>query len=70
MKEINLKVKGMTCHHCVKKVSEALRGVNGIISADVDLDDGIAYLETDEQVFDIEFAKKAVLSAGYYIEDI
>lgn len=70
MKEINFKVKGMTCHHCVKTVSDALRGVKGIISADVDLDDGMAYLEADELVFNVEAAKEAVASAGYLLEDV
>lgn len=69
MKEIDLKVSGMTCQHCVKTVKEAFRTIDGLINVDIDLDDGMAYLEIDEHVFNIEIAKKAVLSAGYQIED-
>lgn len=33
-----LRVSGMHCQHCAKAVREAVTGVPGVLSADVDLD--------------------------------
>jgi len=37
-----LKIKGMSCHHCVNSVRAALEAVPGVESAQVDLATGIA----------------------------
>ena len=34
---IKLKIRGMTCDHCVEHVARALRSVDGVESAEVDL---------------------------------
>ncbi len=40
MSEITLRIKGMTCGHCVAAVTQALQSVNGVESAQVDLEKG------------------------------
>ncbi len=40
-----LKIEGMTCEHCQKAVKGALEGVEGVTSAQVDLEAGLAKVE-------------------------
>ena len=56
MKTTTLSIIGMTCNNCVKHVSEALKAVPGVRSADVDLATGLAVVEG-------EAAEKALIEA-------
>ena len=58
----NLKVEGMTCHHCVMAVTKALESVSGVRSAKVDLDAGSAEVEGDA---DLDAMIAAVQEEGY-----
>lgn len=40
-----LKIKGMTCGHCVASVKKALEGVQDVSKVDVDLNSGEAIIE-------------------------
>ena len=62
-----LKVEGMMCQHCVKHVKEALEGVCGVASADVDLESGTAVAHCDTSVSD-EALLAAVRAADYACE--
>ena len=41
----HLKITGMTCGHCVRAVTGALKGVPGVKGAEVDLKGGSATVE-------------------------
>lgn len=58
----NLKVEGMTCHHCVMAVTKALESVDGVRSAKVDLDGGSAAVEGEA---DLHAMIAAVQEEGY-----
>lgn len=45
-----LTVQGMTCDHCQKAVKSALEGVDGVMSAQVDLESGRARVEGSADV--------------------
>ncbi len=60
---IELKVDGMTCDHCVRAVTEAISGVDGVTGANVDLDAGAATV-TGEGV-DLAAVVAAVVEEGY-----
>jgi copper chaperone len=45
-----LKVEGMSCSHCVRSVSEALKGVSGVSMASVNLELGRAEIAHDPTV--------------------
>ena len=60
---IELKVDGMTCDHCVRAVTEAISGVDGVTEASVDLDAGAATV-TGEGV-DLAAVVAAVVEEGY-----
>lgn len=63
---IELKVKGMSCQHCVKAVSEALASVPGVSRVvSVELDSGRALVEGDAEP---EALASAVAEAGYEAE--
>jgi copper chaperone len=42
---LNLKITGMTCGHCVRSVTGALKSVRGVKGAEVDLKSGTAKVE-------------------------
>ena len=57
-------VDGMMCQNCVRHVKHALEGVEGVISANVDLDSKTAEIEMDHEVAD-DVLLNAVKEEGY-----
>ena len=52
MKKIEMRIEGMSCEHCVATVREALTGVEGVVSVEVLLDEGLALIEAQDTVSD------------------
>ena len=65
MAKLTLKVSGMTCGHCQKRVETALTQVPGVFGAVVDLQDGNAEVDYDDDTATIEELTAAVAKAGY-----
>ncbi|HMA40191.1 MAG TPA: cation transporter [Gemmatimonadales bacterium] len=65
MASAKLKVTGMTCGHCQKTVEQALKGVTGVYSAVVDLQDGEAEIDFDDDAVTTGTLVAAVEKAGY-----
>ena len=65
MANAKLAVSGMTCGHCRTKVERALRGVAGVYSAVVDLADGEAEVDFDDDALTAAQLIAAVEGAGY-----
>ena len=65
MASAKLKVTGMTCGHCQKTVEQALKGVTGVYSAVVDLQDGEAEIDFDDDAVTAGALVAAVEKAGY-----
>jgi copper chaperone CopZ len=61
-----LNIEGMSCEHCVKHVTEALKGVAGVTSAKVSLKKKNAEVKHDDSVGP-DAHKAAVHEAGYSI---
>jgi copper ion binding protein len=61
-----LNIEGMTCKHCVKHVTEALKGIAGVASAKVNLKKNNALVNHKEAVT-LDAMKAAVEEAGYTI---
>lgn len=70
MATTTLKVTGMTCGHCVRSVSEAIGGLDGVQSADVQLESGRATVVYDEGRVSPRDLVGAVLEEGYTAEEI
>lgn len=69
MKQAVLKIKGMSCGHCVKAVTEALASVDGVKKADVDLAGGRAVVEYEETQTSPDALVGAVMDEGYTAEE-
>lgn len=65
MNETILHISGMTCNHCVMRVSKALQKISGVESAQVDLSKAEAIVHGSAQ---IEAIVAAVKDAGYGAE--
>ena len=61
-----IKIKGMSCQHCVMAVTKALSAVDGIKDVNVDLKSGMATYEEIKTV-DPEVVAAAIKKAGYEI---
>ena len=65
MANTKLHVTGMTCGHCQKKVEQALKGVAGVYSAVVDLQDGEAEIDFNDDAITTQQLAAAIEKAGY-----
>jgi copper chaperone CopZ len=65
MANVKLRITGMTCGHCLAKVETALKGVSGVYSAIVDLPDGEAEVDFDDDAVTTIELIGAVQKAGY-----
>ena len=62
-----VKVKGMSCNHCVMAVSKALEAIDGIKNVNVDLASGEARYDIEHPV-DMKIIKEHIKTAGYDID--
>ena len=65
MASAKLKVTGMSCGHCQKTVEQALKGLSGVYSAVVDLQDGEAEVDFNDDTLTAGALVAAVERAGY-----
>lgn len=65
MANVKLRVTGMTCGHCQAKVEKALKGVSGVYSAVIDLPDGEAEVDFNDDTVTPDQLVAAVTRAGY-----
>jgi copper chaperone len=68
MATATITVKGMTCGGCVNSVTKALKGVNGVQEANVDLAGQKATVIFDETKTNVKALKQAIEDAGYDAE--
>ena len=64
-----LSIEGMMCPHCVMHVKKALEGLDGIISAEVDLSKNNATVTMNKEISD-EIFSRAIEEAGYTVTEI
>ena len=59
-----IKIKGMSCNHCVMAVTKVLGEINGIKNVKVDLKKGAATFDESGPV-DMRIVKERIQKAGY-----
>jgi copper chaperone len=59
-------IEGMTCDNCVKHVTRALRGVNGVKSVEVDRREARATVTFDTTKTDVPAMFAALKESGYH----
>jgi len=62
-----LNVEGMSCAHCKKAVEKALKTLDGVQEAMVNLDAGTVTIEHDPGVISGDRLKKTIKEAGYEV---
>ncbi|HLZ20145.1 MAG TPA: copper ion binding protein [Smithellaceae bacterium] len=60
----SIKIKGMSCQHCVMAVTKALGAIDGIKDVQVDLKTGTATYDETKPV-DAKVVAAAITKAGY-----
>jgi copper chaperone len=61
-----IKIKGMSCNHCVMAVTKALKEIDGIKNVSVDLKSGTATFDQTERV-DMEVVRERIRKAGFEV---
>ncbi len=59
-----IKIKGMSCGHCVNSTKDALEAIEGISNVVVDLENGEATYDGD---IDVEVIKEAITAIGFEV---
>lgn len=59
-----IKIEGMSCMHCAKKVENGLKEINGVKSVKVDLENKQAEVVLKEEI-DENILKTAIEELGY-----
>ncbi len=67
--QLTLKIEGMTCGHCQKRVEEALKAVKGVKTVQVSLVGKSAEVKYAVGKADRQALVKAVSDAGYTVTD-
>ncbi|MCX7951065.1 MAG: heavy metal translocating P-type ATPase [Clostridiales bacterium] len=71
VKEVTLKISGMTCISCAKTIERVLNKADGIISAEVNFAIEKLYIKYDSSKIRLSMIKNVVKKAGYEeVEDI
>ena len=70
MATATLKVTGMSCDHCVRAVTQALKNTDGVQDASVDLKGARATVQYDESKTNPRALAGAVTDEGYTAEEI
>ncbi|WP_077596151.1 copper chaperone CopZ [Oceanobacillus kimchii] len=60
-----LNVQGMTCGHCKMSVEGALKKLDGVSAAEVNLDAGKVEVAFDESKVNVDDMKEAIEEQGY-----
>ena len=61
-----IKIKGMSCNHCVMATTRALNEVDGISNVRVDLEKGEAAFDEASPV-DVNMVKEKIKKAGFEV---
>jgi Cu+-exporting ATPase len=64
-KKAELKISGMTCAMCSSTIEKSLKGLSGVVSAQVNLGNELASVEYDPSKVKLGDLEKAVTDAGY-----
>ena len=67
MKKVEIKIEGMHCEGCSKRLTKVLSNVEGVKNAEVSLENKLADIEYDETVSKLEDFYEAIEDAGFEV---
>jgi Cu+-exporting ATPase len=65
--ELVFAIEGMSCMHCVGKVEKGLTQMDGVFSAEVDLEGKKATVRYDPEKAEAEAIRQKVVDLGYHV---
>ena len=65
MESVTLKVKGMSCEHCVRAVNDALAGIPGVEDISIDLKYGAVSFSHNPGLAPLGVIRDAIIDEGY-----
>ncbi|WP_156946509.1 copper ion binding protein [Desulfitibacter alkalitolerans] len=68
LQTMTISIEGMSCGHCKKAVEAALKTLDGVCEAEVNLDANSALVAYEKGKVTEEKIKDAVVSAGYEVK--
>lgn len=68
MEKVSIKVKGMSCDHCVKTIEENVGTLKGVERLLVDLEEENVVIEFNEESVSLNQLKEAIEEQGYEVE--
>ncbi|HEM55702.1 MAG: copper-binding protein [Thermodesulfobacterium geofontis] len=66
--KIEIRITGMSCEHCVKRVKEALSRIEGVKEVSVELVSGKGYIVSEKEIT-INIIKEALKKEGYGVKE-
>ena len=67
MKKVEIKIEGMHCEGCSKRLTKVLNNVEGVNNAEVSLENKLANIEYDETIAKIEDFYETIEDAGFEV---
>lgn len=67
MKKVEIKIEGMHCEGCSKRLTKVLSNVEGVNIVEVSLENKLADIEYDDRVAKLEDFYEAVENAGFEV---
>ncbi len=64
-----IRIEGMSCEHCVKRVRKVLSELEGVKNIEIELESGIVKLESGSSVSD-DVLKEVIEDAGYDVVSV
>ena len=65
MEKTIIRVDGMSCEHCVKAVTKAVKALSGIGGVSIDLEAGTVTVEHDPALSPLDKIRSAIEELGY-----
>ena len=62
-----MKIEGMHCEGCSKRLTKVLSNVEGVKAVEVSLENKLAKIEYDEEIAKVEDFKEAIEDAGFEV---
>ena len=67
MKKVEIKIEGMHCEGCSKRLTKVLSNVEGVNMVEVSLENKLADIEYDDMVAKLEDFYEAIEDAGFEV---
>ena len=67
MNKVEIKIEGMHCEGCSKRLTKVLNNVEGVNTVEVSLENKVAKIEYDESIAKIEDFEQAIEDAGFMV---